>query len=85
MDRKQIYIVIAVLVFIGLSINLDAQCAMCSMAAEQNLKDGGTDGKGLNKGIFLLLALPYVLVSFIGYQWYKSQKTQKEVSEDILS
>lgn len=81
MDKKQIYILLIILVFIGLTIDVDAQCAMCSMAAEQNLKEGGTSGKGLNKGIFLLLALPYMLISFFGYQWYKMRKNSAKPTE----
>jgi len=30
---------------------VEAQCPMCRMAAESNLKDGGNAGKGLNAGI----------------------------------
>ena len=29
---------------------VDAQCPMCRMSAETNLENGGTAGKGLNKG-----------------------------------
>ncbi len=74
MHRRFFIIALVLIVAVGLTVDAYAQCAMCSMAAEQNLKDGGTEGKGLNKGIFLLLALPYALISFLGYQWYKSKK-----------
>ncbi len=53
---------------------LPAQCPMCKIGAESNLKDGGSAGKGLNTGILYMLALPYVLVGTIGYVWWKNRK-----------
>jgi len=44
------------------------------MAAESNLKDGGTEGKGLNKGILYMLSMPYVLVATIGFIWWKNNR-----------
>ena len=38
-----------------------AQCPMCRIAAESNLKDGGTAGAGLNAGILYMLAAPYYI------------------------
>ena len=45
--------------------------------AENNLKDGGTTGKGLNKGILYMLAMPYVLVGTIGVLWYRNRKKKR--------
>ena len=36
---------------------VQAQCPMCRMSAESNLKAGGTAGKGLNAGILFLLMI----------------------------
>jgi hypothetical protein len=55
-----------------------AQCPMCKMSAESNLKNGGTAGKGLNAGILYMLATPYLLVGFFGYMWYKNRKKGPE-------
>ena len=51
-----------------------AQCPMCKMSAESNLKNGGTAGKGLNTGILYMLALPYTLVGVIGFIWWRNNK-----------
>lgn len=48
-----------------------AQCAMCTLNAENSVKNGNTEGRGLNKGILYLLAAPYIAVSAVGYIWYK--------------
>jgi hypothetical protein len=59
---------------------LSAQCPMCKMSAESNLKNGGTEGRSLNAGILYMLALPYLLVGFIGYVWWKRRKKDESVS-----
>ncbi|MEJ2882669.1 hypothetical protein [Pedobacter sp. GR22-6] len=48
----------------------NAQCAMCTVSAEQSVKNGNTQGKGLNAGILYLLAIPYLLISGMGILWY---------------
>ena len=72
--------VLILMVFLLTSEDLLSQCPMCRLSAEQNLKDGGTAGKGLNKGILYMLSLPYILVSTLGFIWYKNRK---KLSEDI--
>lgn len=59
-------------------VSSDAQCPMCRMSAESNLKNGGTMGTSLNFGILYLLALPYSLAMVLGYLWYKNRKTNEE-------
>ena len=51
-----------------------AQCPMCKMTAESNLKNGGSSGQGLNAGILFILSLPYLIVGSIGYAWWRSNK-----------
>jgi hypothetical protein len=48
------------------------------MAAESNLENGGTAGKGLNTGILYMLAMPYLLVATIGFIWYKNRNLDKQ-------
>ncbi len=56
------------------SLELPAQCPMCKMAAEANLKDGGSAGKGLNTGILYLLAMPYLIVLTFFILWKRNKK-----------
>lgn len=58
---------------------VEAQCPMCRMSAESNLKNGGTHGKGLNAGILFLLSMPYIMVGTIGYVWYRNRKKEEEL------
>lgn len=64
------------------SIESNAQCPMCKMSAEQNLKDGGTAGKGLNKGILYMFAAPYVMVATLGGIWWYNRRKEEDVDFD---
>jgi len=61
---------------------LAAQCPMCKMAAESNLENGGTAGKGLNKGILYILSMPYLLVAALGIIWYRNRIDQTKLEEE---
>lgn len=69
------------LLFSLLLIGLSAQCPMCKMTAESNMKDGGMAGRGLNQGILYLLLLPYLAMSILMYLYWKSKREIKR--EDI--
>lgn len=60
----------------------DAQCPMCRMSAESNLKNGGSSGQGLNNGIIYMLLAPYMLVGIVGFIWWRNRKTEEE--EELL-
>lgn len=67
-------VIFIILITFLMVVELDAQCPMCRMAAETNLKDGGTEGKGLNKGILYMLSMPYLLVATIGLLWWRNNR-----------
>lgn len=77
-------VAIGVLTLILLTADTYAQCAMCSLNAENSVQHGNTHGKGLNDGIMYLLAAPYIAVAVIGYIWYKKYR-KKSVVLDIKS
>ncbi len=73
-----VFVLVALLTF-GVSGDLFAQCPMCKMSAESNLKNGGTAGVGLNAGILYMLITPYLLVGTMAYLWWRNKKrTEKE-------
>jgi hypothetical protein len=81
MNKITKYLSIIALAFtlsIAVTPTVEAQCPMCRMSAESNLKNGGTDGAGLNKGILYMLATPYLLVGAIGYIWWRNRKKEEE-------
>ena len=62
--------------------NASAQCAMCTANAENSVKNGNTEGMGLNKGILYLLAAPYLAAACVGFLWYRNYR-RKNVSLQI--
>ncbi|MGB0522166.1 MAG: hypothetical protein ACPGJS_04360 [Flammeovirgaceae bacterium] len=71
--------VLIIIVIIGFGIfltnDVEAQCSMCRASVANSISDGGrTFGAGLNKGILYLMLMPYIVISIIGYAWYKSSK-----------
>ena len=67
-------VVFFIVIFLFLNIDLMAQCPMWKMAAESNLKNGGSAGKGLNAGILYMLLTPYILVGGLAFWWIKNKK-----------
>jgi len=48
-----------------------AQCSICTKTAQQM---GNGPAAGLNAGILYLAAMPFLIFSYIGYRWWKSNK-----------
>lgn len=66
-----IMIRILLFLFVGLlfSGEVSAQCSMCRAVLESG--DLQETAKGINNGIIYLMAIPYLLVAFVGYQIFK--------------
>lgn len=78
MQNSIIRLVVLTVVVLAISYcflpeDLFAQCPMCKMSAEADLKNGGSEGKGLNAGIMYMLSLPYILLGTIGFLWYRNR------------
>lgn len=86
MKKSIRYIVgITALLVIVLLVNTEvvqAQCAMCSLTAQNATENGNVQGKGLNNGILFLLAMPYLAALVIGGLWYRNYRTKKTVRID---
>lgn len=82
MNKRFLTIFFLTLLMVIFSAELFSQCPMCKMAAESNLENGGTAGKGLNKGILYILSLPYLLVATIGLIWYKNRVIETDEQVD---
>ena len=54
--------------------HVSAQCAMCTLNADNSTQNGNTEGNGLNDGILYLLAAPYLAVAAVGFIWYKKYR-----------
>ncbi|MAV79015.1 MAG: hypothetical protein CBD31_00655 [Flavobacteriaceae bacterium TMED171] len=53
-------------------VESSAQCSMCRAVLESG--EAQEVAKGINNGIIYLMAIPYLLVGFVGYQVFKLLK-----------
>lgn len=80
---KFLFLIAVFLLLAAYGNELLAQCPMCKIAAESNLKNGGTQGKGLNLGILYMLATPYLLIGTIGFLWWRNRKKERQEGDEM--
>lgn len=81
-QRVLAFALLAVVLSVSLPAVVQGQCAMCTLTAENATENGNTQGKGLNKGILFLLAIPYLAAVGVGVLWYKKYRSKKTVNVD---
>jgi len=74
MKKTFTFILFSIACILLFAANAQAQCAMCSINAEQGVKNGNTVSAGLNTGVLYLLAIPYLMAIVIGVIWYKKYR-----------
>ena len=57
------------LMMVFLPDSLSAQCSMCRAVLES--EEGQATAKGINDGLVYLMAMPYILVTVVGFVVYK--------------
>jgi hypothetical protein len=80
--KKTLFSISLIIIFLSITNQLDAQCAMCKAVVESNIEGGGgkTVGKGLNDGILYLMTIPYFIIGALAYMFYKNWKGNKSVN-----
>lgn len=74
---KRWTIALVILLLVALQTDLLAQCAMCRGTVESTVSNGrSVVASQLNIGIIYLLAIPYLIVTVIGYMWYRNSKRE---------
>jgi hypothetical protein len=72
-------IVTFLVLFLLVSGNVWAQCAMCRGSVESTMGNGRNNvGIGLNTGIMYLFVMPYLIFAVVGYMWYRNSKKNRE-------
>lgn len=78
MKKALLIFIFLITVFTGTGLNTaSAQCAMCTITAEQGVKNGNTQAKGINSGVIYLMVIPYILIAGLGVLWYKKYRGQR--------
>lgn len=68
--RIQFFAIVVATIVCSIPLTSTAQCAMCTLNAENSTKEGNTQGNGLNSGILFLLSMPFIIGAGIGILWY---------------
>jgi len=69
MMKKHLIITLIAALLLLTPVLIQAQCAMCTKTAQQL---GEKPAQGLNSGILYLMLMPFAIVGFIGYRWWKT-------------
>jgi len=72
--KKCLTIFSILFILMCLHLSADAQCAMCTKTASQL---GEKPALGMNQGILYLMGMPFVIVGFIAYRWWKNQPVEE--------
>ncbi|UZH56278.1 hypothetical protein JRG66_05285 [Salinimicrobium tongyeongense] len=68
--RTRIFLTAIFILF--LSVDVEAQCAMCRAVLET--EQGQSTAEGINDGIMYLMIFPYLLMAGVAYFIWKSRK-----------
>lgn len=68
-------IVFLAIVILFTSVDVAAQCSICTKTASQL---GEKPAKALNGAIIYLMSTPLLIIGFIGWRWWKMQKKEEE-------
>ncbi len=63
---------IFLLIFLINTYECAGQCSVCTKTA---LQLGEKPARGLNQGIIYLMLTPLAVMGFIGYRWWKNEKS----------
>ena len=73
--RYFLFIFLAIVFCAAVGNTAEAQCAVCTKTA---LQMGEKPAQGLNSAILYLMLMPFAIMGFIGYRWWKSNKKLEE-------
>ena len=69
--KKGLIILLIAICISCFDYNANAQCSICTKTAQQ-LGEG--PAKGMNTGILYLAFIPFAIVGYVGYRWWKGNK-----------
>ena len=73
--KKIAFILFFTLISAVVAVPANAQCAVCTKTAQQL---GEKPAQGMNSGILYLMLMPFAIVGFISYRWWKNNRSLEE-------
>jgi hypothetical protein len=77
MKKISLIILFSFQILLFSQFTVDAQCSLCTKTAQQM---GEKPAQGMNSGILYLMMMPFVIVGFIGFRWWKNNKAMEDQS-----
>jgi hypothetical protein len=71
--KKWLLTAVLAIFFSCLDFSVSAQCSICTKTAQQL---GEKPAKALNSGILYLAFMPMAIIGYLGFRWYKSNKSE---------
>jgi hypothetical protein len=65
---KRLFIILLLQAY---TASLFAQCSICTKTASQMGEDAG---RGFNGGVLYLAAMPFAIMGYIAFKWWKNEK-----------
>lgn len=78
--KKRGLILFLLSVAVVCSNDVFAQCAMCTVVAEEAMRNGSSQGAGINKAVLFLFSMPYLIMATIGYVWWRRRVQSQDES-----
>ncbi len=75
MKKIALIFLLSFLLLFFVQTTTNAQCSLCTKTAQQL---GEKPAQGMNSGILYLMIMPFAIVGFIGFRWYKNNKDVEE-------
>lgn len=73
--KKNVILLFLLFQLLLVQLSATAQCALCTKTAQQL---GEKPAQGMNSGILYLMVMPFAIVGFIGFRWWKNNKAVEE-------
>jgi hypothetical protein len=75
MKKSALIILFFLQIMLVSQFSVEAQCSLCTKTAQQM---GEKPAQGMNSGILYLMMMPFAIVGFIGFRWWKQNKATEE-------
>lgn len=75
MKKYGLIIVLFVLTALFVTGDAAAQCSICTKTASQL---GEKPAAALNTAILYLMGAPFLIIGFVGWRWWRSQKGEEQ-------
>ncbi len=61
---------------IVLLASIQTATAQCSICTKTSMQQGEKPARGMNSGIVYLMLMPFAVMGFLGYRWYKNEQAE---------